>query len=224
MKVWYHNLKVNWKEVFSDRKFLVKFILNLVLCYSIYMLGVQFLVLNRTRPGVVLDDPIQRLFTPYNFSSPIFLLTYACIVIFVIYVIVRPHDFYYGARAFTAVFVVRVAFIYLVPLTPPPNSILLKDPFLDSVIWGNMSISNDLFFSGHVADICTFIFLCRSSHLRNFMIGCVVAVAIMVVWQYVHYTADVIAAPFFSYGAYVLFAKRHIQESSVPDFSSVQLN
>lgn len=185
------------------------------------MLLVQFLVWNRLRPGVVLDDPIQHLFEPYDFSFPTFFLTYLCIILFLGYLASRPRDFYYGVRAFTAVFVVRAAFIYLVPLTPPTHAIVLKDPFLDSLIWGNIVITNDLFFSGHVADICIFIFLCRNDSLRYFMMVCAVVVGLMLVWQHVHYTADVIASPFFAYVCYILFAKEYIEETERPPLQEV---
>ena len=223
MKDWYNNVITNWKELMSDRKFFMKFVFNFIVCYSIYMLGVRFLVWNRNRPGVVLDDPIQLLFTPFDFSFPTFLFTYVCIVSFLIYIAARPRDFYYGVRVFTSVFVARIGFIYLVPLATPSGAILLRDPFLDSAIWGNLPISNDLFFSGHVADICVFIFLCRSNSLRLFMTACAITVGVMVIWQHVHYTADVIAAPFFAYAFYSIFAKAYIQEESFAGFSPAQL-
>ncbi len=222
MKEWYNNTKANWKELLSDKKFLVKYLFNFLVCYSVYMLLVQFLVWNRLRPGVVLDDPIQHLFEPYDFSFPTFMLTYLCIILYVGYLVSRPRDFYYGVRAFTAVFVARAAFIYLVPLTPPTQAIVLKDPFLDSIIWGNILITNDLFFSGHVADICIFIYLSRSDLLRYFMMACAVVVGIMLVWQHVHYTADVIASPFFAYVAYTVFAKEYIRDTVSPTFKESQ--
>ena len=41
-----------------------------------------------------------------------------------------------------------------------------------------------------------------------------VLLAVMLVWQQVHYTADVLGAPFFAYVSYVLFAKKGIQKYS----------
>jgi hypothetical protein len=223
MKEWYSTMTDNWKELVSDRKFFIKYVLNFIVCYSLYMLLVQFLLWNRQRPGVVLDDPIQHLFTPFDFSFPTFLLTYICIVSTIIYLIGRPKEFYYGGRVFTAVFVIRVAFIYLVPLAPPPETILLKDPFLDEVIWGNVPITNDLFFSGHVADICVFVLVVRNRFLQYFMIACAFAVGLMVVWQHVHYTADVVAAPFFAYACYVAFAKGRVTTEETQSFSAQKL-
>lgn len=224
MQQWYNNLRTNWAEIIGNKKFLFVFIVNFVLCYLIYMALVQFLLWNRTRPGAVLDDPIQQLFIPLDLSLPTFFLTYTCIIGIIIHLLAHPRVLHYGFRAFTAVFILRTFFIYLVPLAPPPQTILLKDPFLDSLIWGNVAITNDLFFSGHVADICVFVFLSRSNWLRYFLIVCAVAVGVMVVWQHVHYTADVVAAPFFSYTSYRLFAKPYIKEDSVAGFSPVQLS
>jgi hypothetical protein len=38
----------------------------------------------------------------------------------------------------------------------------------------------------------------------------------MLVWQHVHYTADVLAAPFFAYASYVVFTKKGLQKNYAP--------
>jgi hypothetical protein len=166
------------------------------------------LVENRFREGVILCDPIQQLFKPMNFSLPIFLITYSCIVSYIIYIIPRPRDFYVTTRAFLVVFLLRYSFIYLVPLAPPKDMIALNDPVLDWIVGHNHEIFNDLFFSGHVADICIFFFCCRSVTLRAYYLGCIICVAVLLVWQHVHYTADVCGAPFFAFASYFVFARQ----------------
>ena len=92
--------------------------------------------------------------------------------------------------------------------------IVLNDPVLDWIVGNNHEIFNDLFFSGHVSDVCIFIFCCRYNPLRYFMMCSVVLVAVILVWQQVHYTADVCGAPFFAYASYVVFAKKGLARNA----------
>ncbi len=212
MNAVYNRVKTNWAELWNDKKFLTLYVVNLVACYAIYMALVKFLIYNRLRPGVVLCDPIMSFFPPRDFTMPIFFFTYASIVSFTAYIFLAyPRDVYYVARAFLAVFVLRVCFIYLVPLSPPEGMIYLRDPFLDSLVFDGNNIINDLFFSGHLSDICIFIFCCKYKPLKYFLIASGIAVGLMLVWQHVHYTADVVASPFFAYVCYAVFAKKQIE-------------
>ena len=213
MKKWYRLFIKNWSDAMNEKYYVIKFFINLIACYSIYIYVTHLLVANRFREGVVLSDPIQRLFTPVDLSLPIFVLTYSCIVVFLLYVIPRPRDFYFAARAFLVVFLLRFSFIYLVPLSPPKTMIVLNDPVLDWIVGNNHEIFNDLFFSGHVADVCIFVFCCRYKPPKYFMVCSAILVAVMLVWQQVHYTADVCASPFFAYASYVLFAKKGLAKN-----------
>jgi len=88
--------------------------------------------------------------------------------------------------------------------------IFLNDPVLNWIV-NNNEITNDLFFSGHVADISIFVLCCRTKWLKYFLLVSTVVIAVMLVWQHVHYTADVLAAPFFAYASYVVFAKKGLR-------------
>ena len=211
---WYNLFKQNWWAALEDKFYGLKFLINLVACYGVYMYVTHLLVVNRFREGAVLSDPIQQLFKPVDLSIPIFVITYVCIVGYIIYIIPRPRDFYFAARAFLVVFLLRFSFILLVPLAPAKDMVVLNDPILDWIVGNNHEIYNDLFFSGHVADISIF-FLCnRSKWLRGFMGCCAVTVGLLLVWQHVHYTADVVAAPFFAYASYVVFAKKGLERNA----------
>lgn len=214
MKKWYGLFRKNWSDALNEKHYAIKFFVNLIVCYSIYIYVTHLLVANRFREGVVLCDPIQQFFTPVDLSLPIFVLTYTCIVAFLIYIIPRPRDFYFAVRAFLVVFLLRYSFIMLVPLSPQGTMIPLNDPVLDWIVGNNHEIFNDLFFSGHVSDVCIFIFCCRYNPLRYFMVISVVLVAVMLVWQQVHYTADVLGAPFFAYASYVVFAKKGLEQNA----------
>jgi hypothetical protein len=214
MIAWYDTFKINWRDALSEKYFSVKYILNFAVCFSLYMLIVQFLVWNRYRPGVILHDPIQQFFTPIDFSFWIFSITYFCAVSFILYIAARPRDFYYGGRAFTLIFVMRAVFIYTLPLLPPTDTIPLHDSFMDFLVGPKNDILNDLFYSGHIADLSFFVLCCKNKSLKYFYIFSAIVVAVMLVWQHVHYTADVIASPFFAYVFYAVLAKDKVDSSS----------
>lgn len=212
MNSWYLTFRNNWSVALQEKYFALRFAANAIVCASLYMMMVHFLAWNRLTPGAILNDPIQRFFVPRDFSTIIFSITYSCAILFILYIIARPRDFYYVARAFLVVFLLRGVFIVLIPLIPPTDTIILHDPFLDFLVGENKDILNDLFYSGHMADLCIFFLCCRSLWLKSFTVLSAIAVAIMLVWQHVHYTVDVIGAPFFAYICYAVFVKGKLQD------------
>jgi hypothetical protein len=209
---WLDLTKTNWNIALAEKNFGLRFTVNLLGCFALYMILVRILIAHRFYPGAVINDPVFIHFRSSNLSGPIFLFTYASIFSFLYYIIPKPAFFYYAVRGFLALFALRVIFIFLMPLQPSPDVISLVDPFTDKVIGFHGEVLNDLFFSGHVADCCFFVFCCHNKTIRYFLIFFALATGIMLICQKVHYTTDVLAAPFFAYGCYVLFVKPHAEE------------
>ncbi len=91
--------------------------------------------------------------------------------------------------------IARIITIYLVPLDPPAGLIVIKDP-LTSLTYGgkDVFITKDLFFSGHTSNMLMMA-LCfekKTDKWLGFMAA--ISVGIMVLFQHVHYSIDVIAA------------------------------
>jgi hypothetical protein len=170
---------------------------------------VYWLQLNSSRPGRVIFDPVHALLPVLDFSPVIFFFTYLGVVVFLLHVIRYPEVLHRGFTAFAAVFVVRAMCIYAFPLSPPAGMIVLHDPLLDNAFKEN-NILNDLFFSGHIADMSLFYFLSRAINVKRVLFLCGIVVAICIVWQRVHYSFDVLAAPAFSYACYWLFVEKDI--------------
>lgn len=208
---WITLCRLNWNAAFAQRKnFGLLFALNFAVCFALYMLITRFVYYNRLRSGVILHDPIMALFTPMDLSRPIFFFLYSGILLFLYHVIPRAQTFVPAVRAFLLLFAVRAAFIYLVPLAPPADLVVLRDPFVDNIIGFKNEVINDLFFSGHVADLSFFVFCCTDKKIRNYLILSAVAVGIMLLIQRAHYTADVLAAPVFSFFCYTVFVKPYV--------------
>lgn len=204
---WLITFKTNWNTALADKKFALMYAANLAICFALYMMVTRFIFYNRLRSGAVLNDPVLAMFAPVDLSWPIFILLYSSVFFFLVHISARPQTFVYAVRAFLFLFAIRAVFIYLVPLAPPAGLVILKDPFIDNVIGFRSEVVNDLFFSGHVADLSFFIFCCTNKKLKAWLVLSTVAVGIMLVIQRAHYTADVLTSPMAAYACYSLFVR-----------------
>ena len=201
-------LTTTWKSVYEDKAFMRKFNITLGVCMVVYLTAANFLVMNKGRSGMLLSDPIQPFIQPRDLSHFIFFFTYLAVAAFLFHIIAQPQIMQKAFIGFTAIFIVRTLMIFVLPLAPPEGIVPLHDPVVDMFVMGRASdLRNDLFFSGHISDLSFFIFCTTNKNVRNFLIFSAVIVGIMLVAQRVHYTADVLAAPFFAYWGYKVFVE-----------------
>lgn len=161
----------------------------------------RFLSWAQTRPGAVLDDAILRHLPAADCSTPLFIVLYAVIGWTLLQVLRDRERLVAGLYAYSALLAMRLATIFLVPLDPPLGLVPLRDPFVGSLMRGEV-VTRDLFFSGHVATAVLMIFLVRGKQTKRIYSVAALAVAAMVLIQRVHYTIDVLAAPAFAWLAY----------------------
>ncbi|MNR34437.1 PAP2 superfamily protein [compost metagenome] len=92
----------------------------------------------------------------------------------------------------------RIITISIVPLHPPKEIIELIDP-CSVVFYGSNVITKDLFFSGHTATV--FLGALCLENKREKMVAFIASgiIGVLLLIQHVHYTADVLAAPIFSW-------------------------
>jgi membrane-associated phospholipid phosphatase len=84
--------------------------------------------------------------------------------------------------------------VYVFTLEAPKGIIPLEDPFLAKVVYGNNTFVKDLFFSGHTCTLFM-LFLIERKPWAKWVLGTATAlIALLLVWQRVHYTIDVIGA------------------------------
>lgn len=204
---WYERLTSNWQEALHDEGFRRYFVPNFLICLITYYAIIYWLNLNSNRPGLIINDPAYTILNPYDFSHFIFFFTYSATILLLLDIAQYPFLLHRGLVMFVAVFLIRAICIYAIPLSPSPGLIPLSDP-VTNTLGGEDRIINDLFFSGHVADLTTFYLLCRSVNVKRYILLCICAVATMLVWQRVHYTIDVLMAPAFSYLTYWLFVEK----------------
>lgn len=187
-----------WQFAWDYPAFRVKFLLGiLVMAFIVYFLQDFFLHI-QTRSGVLLNDSVLDWLPAYNVSLYIFLILYPATGYFLWQAVRNSSICITGLWGYIFLCLARMLTISLIPLDAPKALIHLSDPF-SVVFYGANLITKDLFFSGHTATLCL-IGLCLEGKTAKLIVFCATAVlAVLLLIQHVHYTADVLAAPVFSY-------------------------
>lgn len=154
-----------------------------------------------TREGVVLNDFILTHLPAYDVSVPIFAIIWGMGILMMVRAFYKPAIC--STYIWTLIFVCIARFITLtlVKLDPPAGLIPLVDP-LTGYFYGHASITKDLFFSGHTSTM-VLIFLNLEKRTDK-IIAFIAALAVMflLLIQHIHYTMDVLVAPFIVYFFY----------------------
>ena len=190
-----------WALHWQDRLFRKKLLAGLALLLPLLLSLPYFFTMIQQRDGVVLNDPLLNWLQPADVSVPVFTLIWSVALLFVFRSFKDPGLFLLVLYAFVSLTLIRLITITLVPLDTPPGLIALKDPLSNS-FYGGPFVTKDLFFSGHTASLCL-LFLCfRRKTDRFFALAAAIVVGFLVLKQHVHYTVDVLAAPFFVFFSY----------------------
>lgn len=190
-----------WRSSLSERPFRTKFIIStLLLSVALFFLA-KFLDYNEERPVFSFADPFLSRFMPIDLTWFTFLLIYGALVIGLLAMAKYPKRILIAFQSYTLVSSLRLITIYFLPLNAPPHIIPMQDPFVE-FFGGGETLLRDLFFSGHTATMFLLALTAKHKKLKWTFVVLTVVVAASVLAQHVHYTIDVIAAPFFAYTSY----------------------
>lgn len=190
-----------WKERLQDRHFRFQFLLTFFLLIVSLFLLTRFMIYVEQRPGIGLNDPVLALFEPIDLTWLTFALIYASLSVVLFQLLYEPPVMVAALQAYIIMSLMRMSAIYLVPLDPPVNMILLKDPLVEMIGTQGVVVTRDLFFSGHTATFFLTAYFARGLRLKVILSAGVLLVGLCVIAQHVHYTVDVFAAPVFAYAA-----------------------
>ena len=199
-----------WRQLFKEPKFKTEFIFTILILAIFLFSYTHFLDYVQSRNGVVLPDPILKMFTPINLTWVIFTLIYASIVTAVISFIKKPKVLMTALQAYALMIFFRIIVMYAMPLNPPEQMLRLDDPFVQFFGSGKI-LTKDLFFSGHTATLFLLFLISDSKILRRIFLTFTIMVAVSLLLQHVHYSVDVFSAPFFAYASYriVIILRKH---------------
>lgn len=190
-----------WKDYLKNSNSKIEFVVTLLLLVLTLIFLTRFLDWVELRNGVVLSDPVLKLFKPVNLSWLIFLLIYLSLFTGIISFIKKPEILLLAVQSYIILIVLRILVMYLLPLNPPEKSILLVDPVVKYFGTGK-NLTKDLFFSGHTATLFLLFLVADKKYLKVIFLAGTIIVAICLLLQHVHYSIDVTAAFFFSYSSY----------------------
>jgi hypothetical protein len=198
--------KLRWRANWQSHTFRKKALIGMIGLVLVFSFLPFFFQIIEKRPGVQLDDWVLNRLPARDISVVIFIFIWSAALLAFIRVYQQPDIFVLMAWSYLLLTVIRMITLSLVALNPPKNLLVLKDP-LSNLFYGNIFITKDLFFSGHTSTIFMIYFCLQKKSDRIFSLIASIVVAFLLLVQHVHYTVDVLAAPFFAYGC-VWMAKK----------------
>lgn len=189
--------ELTWVDTLKDDSFKVKLYIGIGLLLTVLISFPFFFQHIELREGTVLNDVVLNQIGSRDVSIPIFTIIWAMTALFFIRSVQNPALFLTFMYGFILLSVSRFITISFVALNPPHGLIPLVDP-ISNTFYGKSYVTKDLFYSGHTSAQCLFFLSFRRKLDRLIALFCTIAVGFLVLVQHVHYTVDVIAAPFFT--------------------------
>jgi hypothetical protein len=194
-----------WKEVLgTTRGRMVALMTFAPLAILILVYG-RFLTAVEARKGVRLADPLLSEIPSADLTWQIFLVLYVALLAAILTLAPRPLLLFRAIHCYVLLVLIRMAFMWVTPLDPPDGMIILADPVVESFAGdGGVSLTRDLFFSGHTSILTMMALTARDRRMQWIFGVCAALIAVMVLVQHVHYTIDVLVAPLAAWTAVTL--------------------
>ncbi len=192
-----------WSTAWPIKAFKIKLLLGLALVaitLSFYPLFFDYI---EQRNGVVLNDFFLQKLPSKNVSIPVFTIIWGMGALTMFRAIQNPQIAINATWCFLLISISRIISISIFHLNPPLNLIPLVDP-ISNTFYGGKFITKDLFYSGHTATQFLMFLCLQKKNDKILALISTILVGILVLIQHIHYTIDVITAPFFAYLCYLL--------------------
>jgi hypothetical protein len=160
-----------------------------------------FLSYVERRGGISLPDPLLPLFASTDLTWITFSCIYSAMLLGFVYLTLYPFSLLLAVRAAFVLILLRITFLFLLPLDPPAGCIPLVDPFIRMPAVFPPT-SRDLFFCWPTALMALFGFCARWKDMRTIFFCAASLVSVLFLLQHAHYTVDLVAAPCFAYLAF----------------------
>jgi hypothetical protein len=193
---------LNWKKEWLNKTFRM-YLITTILLFPVVLFSTHclFNYIQDCKGGIVLNDWVLKEIPPRDVSVPITFLMTSVILLCILRFIPKPKVFVTAFIAFNFLLVTRIITISATRLIAPTGLIELKDP-IGNILYGARFINRDLFYSGHTATLFT-LYLCSFKKTdKYYILFAVISVGILLLVQHVHYTVDVVSAPFFAFGCF----------------------
>lgn len=204
----------DWSAAWRNRFFREQILFSALALLAALVVMRFFIAYVERRSGIGLPDPLLSLFTAVDLKWITYSIVYSSVVLGIVSLALYPYSFLLAIRAAVLLIALRIVFLFLLPLDPPPGCIPLVDPFIRTPAL-SPATSRDLFFSWHTALISLFAFSARYRDMKLVFFSAAALVSILFILQHVHYVIDIVAAPCFAYVAYGIARSNTMRESPV---------
>jgi hypothetical protein len=186
-------IKSNWYSSLKQSAFKYLFFTGIIIALILLSLLPSFFNFIERRQGFYLNDWVLNNIPPVNVSVPIFIFIWASVILIVSTAIKNPSIFLQFLYAYLLLLATRYATIYFFPLEAPTGLVVLSDP-LGNSFYGTKFITKDLFFSGHTSTLFLMYLFQNTKAKRLFTLLASISVGVLVLFQHIHYTIDVVIA------------------------------
>ena len=193
---------MDWKEAWANRRFRISLLVTLVVLFTVLQVIIRVMDFMETQPGARIDDPILALLPPTDMTWPLTFLIYSNLMLLLWGNRNHPKELLMAMQTYSLMIFARTVTLYTFPLEAPEGIIPLADPLVQWKSEYSIVHTKDLFFSGHTATVFMCFLTTVSRWMRVWFLIATVLVGFFVLLQHVHYTIDVLAAPFVSYLCY----------------------
>lgn len=199
---------MTWKEALETKRARWALIFSVaVLLMMVFYMPTFYKNIIGPKNGFFLNDPLLKLFTPRDFSLPIFFTIYLTVIHTLATSFRKPSVVIIGLTTYCTVTLLRMLAMYMVTLEPPTGMILLVDPVTAALVYPDSNFAKDLFFSGHVSTMMVLVVIERSRLARLLKMLGTSMVGLLLAWQQVHYTLDLVVAPFVTIAVFMVVRK-----------------
>ena len=208
-------IREEWQAAWNIPGFRQRLIIGIVLVISMLVVYPHFFQEIERRQGIVLNDPVLSLLTPYNVSIPLFILIWSLSTLTAVRAVQNPRILLVFSWSYLFLGIFRMLSITLVPLDPPAGLIGLMDPLSNFFYGHDRFVTKDLFFSGHTSTMFLLYFVLINPRERMIALIVTFLVAVLLLVQHVHYTMDILGG--FLFGWLAWFLGNRITLPSQPD-------
>lgn len=192
------SFETTWSDAWVYVTFKKKFLIVSILFAAVLLYYPYFFSFIQHRHGKALNDPLLNVLPSYDMSVYIFTLIYVTVGVGLFRAMQSPALFLlflWGCLFFS---VSRIITMTLVPLDPPAGLLPLADPIL-MAFYRHSNVTKDLFYSGHTGSVFLIYLFLRKKREKVFALIATIAVGVLLLIQHIHYTVDVLFAPFIVY-------------------------
>lgn len=150
-------------------------------------------------PDLILDN-IPTLDLDFFF---IYGFTFIVLIFFLYPLLFNVKMLHVTISQFSLLVLIRSFFVSLTHLSMPVNAMIFTAPKFFEIL----DFKNALFFSGHTAIPFLGFLLFRKEKIKIFFLFATMVMALTVLFMHVHYSIDVFAALFITYGSYKIGEK-----------------